>query len=136
MTVAHVPAEYLAEFRIDVEGFIAFEVVEGCVGDYHEMLPASGVSYRAFVDPSGGSENAMTLAISHKRGDQIVIDAVRERIPPFSPFDVVDEFSELLKNYRITKVVGDHRSRSASMASHTKSRSRSNPTCSATCCHC
>jgi hypothetical protein len=32
---------------------------------------------------------------------------VRERIPPFSPFDVVDEFSELLKNYRITKVVGD-----------------------------
>jgi hypothetical protein len=46
----------------------AFEVVEGCVGDNREMLPASGITYRyrAFVDPSGGSEDAMTLAIAHK----------------------------------------------------------------------
>jgi hypothetical protein len=59
-------AEYLAEFRTDVEGFVALEVVEGCVGDHREMLPAAGVTYRAFVDPSGGSEDAMTLAIAHK----------------------------------------------------------------------
>jgi len=48
--------EYLAEFRTDVEGFVALEVVESCVGGYREMLPAAGVTYCAFVDPSGGSE--------------------------------------------------------------------------------
>jgi hypothetical protein len=101
-------AEYLGEFRTDVEGFIAPEVVEACVGDYHEMPPAPGTLYRAFVDPSGGSDHAMTLAVSHKRGEEIVIDAVRERAPPFSPVAVVDEFADLLKNYRVSKVVGDH----------------------------
>jgi hypothetical protein len=105
---ARATAEYLAQFRTDVEGFIALEIVEGCVGDYREQLPASGVSYRAFVDPSGGSEDAMTLAISHKRGDQIVIDAVRERTPPFSPADVVDEFAKLIKSYGVSNVTGDH----------------------------
>ena len=52
---ARAAAEYLAEFRTDVEGFVLLEVVESCVGDYREMLPASGSFYRAFVDPSGGS---------------------------------------------------------------------------------
>jgi hypothetical protein len=105
---ARAMAEYLAEFRTDVEGFVALEVVEACVGDYREMPPVPGSRYRAFVDPSGGSDDAMTLAVSHKRGEEIVIDAVRERRPPFSPAAVVDEFAELLKNYRVTKVVGDH----------------------------
>jgi hypothetical protein len=40
-------AEYLAEFRTDVEGFVALEVVESCVGDHREMLPAAGITYRA-----------------------------------------------------------------------------------------
>jgi hypothetical protein len=105
---ARATAEYLAQFRTDVEGFVALEIVEACVGDYHEMPPASGTSYRAFVDPSGGSDYAMTLAISHPRGEEIVIDVVCERAPPFSPAAVVDEFAELLKKYHVTKVVGDH----------------------------
>jgi hypothetical protein len=65
-------AEYLAEFRTDVEGFVSLEAVEACVGDYREQLPAKATRYCAFVDPSGGSDDSMTLAISHKRGDQIV----------------------------------------------------------------
>jgi hypothetical protein len=101
-------AEYLAEFRSDLEGFVGLEVVEACVGDYREMPPAAGTWYRAFVDPSGGSDHPMTLAISHKHGEDIIIDAIRERAPPFSPAAVVDEFVEVLKNYRISKVVGDH----------------------------
>jgi hypothetical protein len=68
-------AEYLAEFRSDLEGFVALEVVEACVGDYREMPPAPGTRYRAFVDPSGGSDHPMTLAISHKHGEEIIIDA-------------------------------------------------------------
>jgi hypothetical protein len=104
-------AEYLAEFRTDVEGFVALEVVESCVGDHREMLPAAGVTYRAFVDPSGGSEDAMTLAIAHgstRPDERVIVDAVREVRPPFSPSAVVDDFAALLQRYRISKVVGDH----------------------------
>ena len=46
----------------------------------------------------------MTLAIAHEArpDDRIVIDAVREIRPPFSP-TVVGEFAELLKAYDVTK---------------------------------
>jgi hypothetical protein len=50
----------------------------------------------------------MTLAISHKQGEDIIIDAIRERAPPFSPAAVVDEFAEVLKTYRVSNIVGDH----------------------------
>src|SRR5205823_14479537 len=84
---ARATAEYLAQFRTDVEGFVALEIVEGCVGDYREQLPARGTRYGAFVDPAGGSgPDAMTLAIAHKArpDDRIIFDAVREMRPPFS----------------------------------------------------
>jgi hypothetical protein len=58
--------------------------------------------YHAFVDPSGGSNDAMTLAIAHKEGNTVILDMVRERRPPFSPEAVVEEFAKELKNYRIT----------------------------------
>ena len=49
----------------------------------------------------------MTLAIAHRDKERGVLDALRERKPPFSPDDVVHEFSELLKAYRINRVSGD-----------------------------
>lgn len=104
-------AEYLAEFRTDVEGFVSLEVVESCVGGYTEMGPRSDMFCRAFVDPSGGSDDSMTLAIGYKGPkpeEQIVIVAVREAHPPFSPTTVVDDFAALLKFYRVNKVIGDH----------------------------
>src|SRR3981081_155815 len=51
-------AEYLAEFRSDIESFVALEVIEGCVGEYREMLPAREHRYSAFTDPSGGSADS------------------------------------------------------------------------------
>lgn len=60
-----------------------------------------------FVDPSGGSQDAFTLAIAHRTGDRAVIDAVREVRPPFSPNDVVREYCELLTTYGIATVTGD-----------------------------
>jgi hypothetical protein len=61
----------------------------------------------AFVDPSGGSADSFTMAISHREGDRILIDATREVSPPFSPEAVIAEFSGLLKSYRIAQVIGD-----------------------------
>ena len=107
---ARAAAEYLAEFRTDVEGFVLLEVVESCVGDYREMLPASGSFYRAFVDPSGGSADSSHARRRPQGGTsdkRIVIDAVRERRPPFSPEDVVEEFATLLETYRVSSVTGD-----------------------------
>ena len=49
----------------------------------------------------------MTLAITHREGDKVVVDAVRERRPPFSPDDVVIEFAATLKSYGIGTVQSD-----------------------------
>jgi len=48
----------------------------------------------------------MTLAIGHREKDVVVVDALRERRPPFSPEDVVAEFAELLKSYRVSRITG------------------------------
>lgn len=100
-------AEWMAEFRSDIEGFVSYEIVRGCVGGHHEMAPLEAHTYHAFVDPSGGSADSMTLAISHKEGDRVVIDAVHERKPPFSPETVVDDFAIVLKPYGVTRIFGD-----------------------------
>ena len=42
----------------------------------------------------------MTLAVGHRQDDVAIIDATRERKPPFPPEDVVAEFAALLKSYR------------------------------------
>ncbi|HEU4805421.1 MAG TPA: hypothetical protein VFS91_06385 [Nitrobacter sp.] len=101
-------AEYGGVFRTDVENLISREVVEGCVvqGRF-ELPPMKNVSYAAFCDPSGGSADSMTLAIVHREGEKVVLDAVREARPPFSPEAVVEEFSSLLKSYGIKRVIGD-----------------------------
>jgi hypothetical protein len=65
------------------------------------------VRYYAFVDPSGGSADSMSLAIGHRENDIVVVDALREIKPPFSPESVVGEFSALLKSYRVSKISGD-----------------------------
>ena len=67
----------------------------------------SGHEDDAFVDPSGGSNDAMALAIGHRQDDIAVLDVIRERKPPFSPEAGVEEFAALLKSYRVSTVVGD-----------------------------
>jgi hypothetical protein len=104
---ASAEAEFGGNFRIDIEGYASFEIVQACVGDHVEMAPLEQYRYSAFSDPSGGSADSFTLAISHKDGERIVIDATREVRPPFSPDGVIDEFASLLKTYRIGRVIGD-----------------------------
>jgi hypothetical protein len=101
-------AEYYAEFRTDISAFVGQEVIDGCVAHgVFELAPAADVSYLGFVDPSGGASDAMTLAIAHRIGDMVVLDAVREIQPPFNPEAATTEFSTLLKAYRVPTVIGD-----------------------------
>lgn len=101
-------SEYGAEFRTDVERLVTREIVDACtVQGRQELIFRRGQTYVAFVDPSGGSADSFTLAIAHREGDDFVLDLVRERKPPFSPDDVVNEFVSLCKNYHISFVTGD-----------------------------
>lgn len=101
-------AEFLAQFRSDLEDFVKREVVDACVAEgVREHPPRDGVAYRAFVDPSGGSADSFTMAIAHRGPEGGVLDLVRERKPPFSPSSVVAEYCEDLKRYGITEVLGD-----------------------------
>jgi hypothetical protein len=100
-------AEYLAQFRTDVEAFITREAVEACTSPgVFERPPDRKHSYVGFVDPSGGSSDAMTLAIAHTEGKTQILDVVRERKPPFSPEAVVEEYAALLRTTGAPRFMG------------------------------
>jgi hypothetical protein len=109
---AKASAEYLAQFRTDIESFVSSEVVDAAVvpGRY-ELPKLANVTYRGFVDASGGSgAGSMTLAISHRdrdRDGRAILDLVRERRPAVSPERVTAEFAGVLKEYCVRKVSGD-----------------------------
>jgi hypothetical protein len=105
-------AEYGAEFRRDVVAFVAREVVDAAVmPGRHELPSVDTVSYAAFVDPSGGSADSMTLAIAHRSSadfERRVLDLAREWRAPFAPEAVVEEVVAELRRYRCTSVTGDY----------------------------
>jgi hypothetical protein len=101
-------AEYGAEFRGDLEVFVSREAIEACVATGVTVRsPPASVAYRGFVDPSGGSSDAMTLAIAHIEERKVVLDCLLERKAPFSPEAAVAEFAGTLKAYRCSTVRGD-----------------------------
>ncbi|WP_063614204.1 hypothetical protein [Bradyrhizobium sp. Cp5.3] len=101
-------AEYGAQFRTDVETLFSREAIAAVtVASRLELPKAPSANCVAFCDPSGGSADSMTIAVAHVEGGVVVLDAVRERRPPFSPEDVVEEFCALLKAYGVRRVKGD-----------------------------
>jgi hypothetical protein len=105
-------AEYLGQWRSDLAAFVDRAAVERCVtADCRERPPERGRRYAGFVDPSGGSADAMTLGVSHvekeRGGERIVIDLIREVRPPFSPGQVVVDFARALDTYKVRRVYGD-----------------------------
>jgi hypothetical protein len=103
-------AEYLAEFRRDIESFVSLEAVQSCIpSGQFELPPQPGTSYLGFVDPSGGSADSMTLVIAHMdhSKDTVIIDVIREVRPPFSPEIVTNEFCAVLKSYYLSSCTAD-----------------------------
>jgi hypothetical protein len=103
-------AEYGAEFRRDIESFISLEAVLACVDQGVTEIPK--IPYKvmsAFADPSAGASDSFAMAIGY--GDveskQLVVCAIREVKPPFSPAAVVEEFANLCKVYGISKITAD-----------------------------
>ena len=106
-------AEYMAEFRSDVAEWVSRDVIDACTAiGRHEYSREMGKTYRAFIDPAGGSgSDSMTLCVAHREevGGKVisVVDAVREWVPPFSPSEITAEAVALLKQYNIKRVQGD-----------------------------
>lgn len=101
-------AEYGGQFRRDVEAFVSREAVRDAVISQRDVLPPLAEHrYVAFVDPSGGAVDSMTLAIAHAEGGNAVLDCLLEVRPPFSPAAVVRECADLLRRYAMYQVTGD-----------------------------
>jgi hypothetical protein len=107
-------AEWLCEWRADIESFLSFESIQACVvPDRIENPPVFGVEYTAFIDPSFGGQDSFTLAIAHAEaeGRVKILDLVRERKPGFEPEEVVAEFAQIILAYRCLEVTSDRFSR-------------------------
>ena len=101
-------SEYLGKFRDDISSYLTHEAVMRCVdAGVAERPPVPGNRHVAFCDPSGGSSDAMTLAISHKEGQKAIVDYIAEVRPPFDPEEVVESFVAALKLYGLGWVYGD-----------------------------
>jgi hypothetical protein len=107
---ASAAAEYGAQFRTDIESFVQLEIVNACVskGRYEREYTPSWF-YAGFTDPSGGSQDSMSLAIGHQDyGRQTsVVDVIREVTPPFSPEQVCEDFARFCHAYHITNIQSD-----------------------------
>jgi hypothetical protein len=106
-------AEWGAEFRDDLEGFVSVEMVEACTDRGVTVRPPRfGTRYVAFVDAaSGAGQDSFAVAVAHrdkvKDVDEIVLDLVHEIRPPFSPSAAIDEVCALLRGYNVASVTGD-----------------------------
>jgi hypothetical protein len=105
---AHAAAEFGAEFRADIETVFSVEALAAVTSSgVIERPPVVGGSYVAFVDPSGGSHDAMVLAIAaleHGVPALMFLHEVRAR---FSPEAVVTDFAQHCARYGVRTVVGD-----------------------------
>ena len=101
-------AEYGGQWRADISAFISREALMACVD--HGVIERpyrAGIKYYGHTDPSGGSNDSMTMTISHAEDGCAMVDLIREVRAPFSPEFVVAEFCETLANYRIKRISGD-----------------------------
>lgn len=102
-------AEWDAQFRSDLADFISRELVEAATDRDIVVRPRlERVKYYAFVDVAGGTgKDSFTAAISHPDGNNVVLDALVEIRPPFSPNAAVEQVAALALEYGCTSIEGD-----------------------------
>jgi hypothetical protein len=102
-------AEWLGLFRRDLQTFLPDDLIDSAVdrGRPMELPPQDEVTYRVFVDASGGAHDAFTIAICHRQGERIVADLVRGRKPPFDPHAVTHDYANLARQYHCRSIMGD-----------------------------
>lgn len=100
--------EWLGEFRSDIQSFLDAELVESAARSEPLEIPyRPGTRYAAFVDHSGGRQDAAALGIAHREGERVVVDLCRHVPAPFDPEHVTGIFCEVLKAYGLRQASGD-----------------------------
>src|SRR5690606_10921252 len=101
-------AEYLAQWRDDVAGYVTRPVVEALVDPgVTQRVHDPRHKYRGFVDVSGGSRDSFCWGIAHTENGIDVLDLLAEVKPPFDPSRVVAECADDMRRYRLAEVRGD-----------------------------
>jgi hypothetical protein len=101
-------AEWLAEFRSDISGWLPSELIEAAVDKGITVRPPHpAFEYAGFADPSGGARDSFTCGIAHHEGETAVLDCLVEIRPPFDPAAATAQIAAVLKQYRVHSVVGD-----------------------------
>jgi hypothetical protein len=102
-------AEYLAEFRDDIGGWLAVETIEAAIDRGVTVRPpATAVhKYRSGCDPSGGAKDSFTAAVAHDEHGAAVLDCLIEIKPPFNPAEAVAQVAAMLRAYGLTETTGD-----------------------------
>jgi hypothetical protein len=105
-------SEWDAEFRDDIAGFLDDGLIERAIDRDRplELPPRADVSYKAYVDASGGAVggDAYCIAIAHREEGCHVLDVVRGRAGPFDPEELTQEYAALCREYRCAGgVTGD-----------------------------
>ena len=107
-------AEWLAEFREDIESYLSLDVIQACVQPYSERAYAAGTKYFAFVDPSGGRGDSFAMAIAHAKegrrerdGAHVIVDKIVEIKPPFDPSEAVRRCAHTMHLFNIRTCWGD-----------------------------
>lgn len=103
-------AEWLSEFRSDIENFLGIDLLQSAIvpGRTRDIPLARGAAACGFIDPSGGRQDSYTAAVASYMPDgKIVVNAVREAKPPFSPEAVTKEYAELFRAYGLNEITGD-----------------------------
>jgi hypothetical protein len=102
-------AEWNAQFRSDITGWLAIEVIEAAVDRGVTVRPPRrNHDYCGFVDPSGGAKDSFTCAIAHlEENDVAVLDALLEIPAPFDPDSATQEVCQLLASYGLKDAIGD-----------------------------
>ena len=101
----------MPSFASTSASFLDDELIDAAVDHSRplELPRASGVSYKAFVDASGGAAggDAYSLCIAHRRNGRFIVDCVRGERGPFDPVAVTEKYIAICRDYGVYSVTGD-----------------------------
>jgi hypothetical protein len=101
-------AEWNAQFRSDISGWLPLETIEAAVDRGVTVRPPRrDHDYIGFADPSGGQKDSFTCAVAHLEDDTAVLDALLEIPAPFDPSTATAAVAQLLASYGLTEATGD-----------------------------
>jgi hypothetical protein len=102
-------AEYGAQFRTVLEGFLARALIEAAVAPGVEVLPYDPrYTHHAAFDPASGTgADSAALAIARYRDDLSELVYLREWRPEFVARDVIHEAAGVILSYGLSMVHGD-----------------------------